>query len=204
MLGFNFIDSRVERHSKARPWRSTASRLWPGNPIIHQLWILETPDKCVIKTSQPQLLPRRTHLGENIQNISVKRTAKCPQFLSQQIPGGSIIYSGSNLGRSIRYLTGRYISTQSDTYQVEARVLSEWRLIQRWRKKTRCQNLEPIWRYQTSNSQKSTQNRPKFMDDPKNFRKNFLGLASSPYVTSFVSLSVSQSVCHKSSHTSHH
>ena len=42
--------------------------------------------------------------------------------------------------------------------------------------KDRCQNLEPIWRYQASNSQKSTQNRPKFMDDPKNFRKNFFWL----------------------------
>ena len=50
--------------------------------------------------------------------------------------------------------------------------------------KTRCQNLEPIWRYQASNSQKSTQNRPKFMDDPKNFRKNFFGLNASKWSNS--------------------
>ena len=42
--------------------------------------------------------------------------------------------------------------------------------------KTRGQNLKPFWRYRASNIQKSTKKRPKFMDDPKNFRPKFFWL----------------------------
>ena len=42
--------------------------------------------------------------------------------------------------------------------------------------KTRGQNLKPFWRYKASNSRKSAKNRPKFMDDPKNFRPKFFWL----------------------------
>ena len=50
--------------------------------------------------------------------------------------------------------------------------------------KTRCQNLKPIWRYYASNSQKSTKNRPKFMDDLKNFLKKFFGFNASKWSNS--------------------
>ena len=42
--------------------------------------------------------------------------------------------------------------------------------------KTRGRNFKPFGRLKASNSQKSTQNRPKFMDDPKNFRPKFFWL----------------------------
>ena len=42
-------------------------------------------------------------------------------------------------------------------------------------KKTKGVQIESFWRYLASKEAKIDQNRPKFMDDPKIFRKKFFG-----------------------------
>ena len=69
------------------------------------------------------------------------------------------------------------LNISTTTWNILMKLGQKWdRIDTKKTQKTWSQNLKPILRYLASNSQKSTQNQPKFMDDPKNFRKNFFWL----------------------------
>ena len=69
------------------------------------------------------------------------------------------------------------VNISTTTWKILMKLGQKWdKMGKNQSQKTRGQNLKPFWRYKAYNSQKSTQNRPKFMDDPKNFRPKFFWL----------------------------
>ena len=69
------------------------------------------------------------------------------------------------------------VNISTTTWKILMKLGGKWdKMTTNQTQKTRGQIFEPFWRYKASISQKSTKNRPKFMDDPKNFRPKFFCL----------------------------
>ena len=66
------------------------------------------------------------------------------------------------------------VNISTTTWKILMKLGQKWdKMTTSLTQKTRGHNFKPFWRYRASNIQKSTKKRPKFMDDPKNFRPKF-------------------------------
>ena len=69
------------------------------------------------------------------------------------------------------------VNISTTTWKIFMKLGQKWdKMNTNQTQKTRRQNFQPVLTYLASNSRKSSRNRPKFMDDPKNFRKKFFWL----------------------------